>query len=459
MTQTPHDTAAPGGQGPRVPSAQMRELNRLRRSTTDRKIAGVAGGIGRHLDIDPTIIRVLLVVLIFFGGAGALIYGAVWLFVPEDGKDQAPIHMGEETRTVVLVVALVVAGLLLIGNGWWWGFGNGWPPPVIPLVVIGLVVWLVLRNRGQRGGQRLAAGGATPPGSPQQWPGPGYVPPASPSTYDTGSHERTGDSGGYESGTYGTGTYGALTSAAAPTTGESTSAPTAPSTSSAEPPALPPASTPPYQPPQPPQPPRAPKPPKPPKPRALFGLTMGVVLLALGVVALVEVAGTNLPWAVYPATALGVIGVALLVGAFAGRSTGLVFTGIVAALVLAVAVWSPNPRFGDIRVHPVRADAVQSSYGRTAGLILVDLTRVQNTAALDGRTLDLNMRAGQVVVRVPDSVDVDVTSHADAGQLNILGNVVQGRDVVSNRSTPDTAAPDLHVNVNMGFGQVRVSRP
>ena len=427
----------------------MRELNRLRRSTTDRKIAGVAGGIGRHLDLDPTIIRVLLVVLIFFGGAGALIYGAIWLFVPEDGKDRAPIHIGEETRTVVLVAALVVAGLLLIGNGWWWGFGNGWPPPIIPLAVVGLVVWLVLRNRGQRGDQRVGPGGATPP---QQTPGSGYMPAAAPSaapaTYGTGSHERTDDSG-----TYGTATSDTGTDDSAITSTETSALPAAPP---AQAPAVPPpASALPYVPPQPPQ---APKPPKAPRPRALFGLTMGVLLLALGLVAVVEVAGTNLPWAVYPATALGVIGVALLVGAFVGRSTGLVFTGILAALVLAVAVWSPNPRFGDIHVHPVRAEAVQASYSRTAGLIVVDLTDVQNTGALDGRTLDLNMRAGEVVVRVPERLDVAVTSRADAGQLNILGDVVQGRDVVNNQSTPQTAAPDLHINVDMGFGQVRVSR-
>jgi phage shock protein PspC (stress-responsive transcriptional regulator) len=426
MTQTPHDTAAPGGQGPRVPPAQMRDLNRLRRSTTDRKIAGVAGGIGRHLDIDPTIVRVLLVVLIFFGGAGALIYGAVWLFVPEDGKDEAPIHMGEETRTIVLVVALVVAGLLLIGNGWWWGFGNGWPPPIIPLVVIGLVVWLVLRNRSQRGGP----GALTPPQQPQQAPGSGTYRNAA-SSADTTSGGETASS---------TDTLSA---------GEAPSAP---------PPPFPPAGAPPYVPAAAPGPQMPPKPPKPPKPRALFGLTMAVVLLAMGVLALVEVTGTDLAWSVYPATALTVIGVALVVGAFVGRSTGLVFTGLLATLLLALAVWSPHPRFGDVRLHPVRAEVVQDSYSRTAGLIVVDLTDVQDTGALDGRTLDLDMRAGEVVVRVPAQVDVDVTSHADAGQLNILGNVVQGRDVVNNRSTQDTAAPDLHINVDMGFGQVRVSQ-
>ena len=65
-------TASTPGEGPRVSRDEMRDLRRLRRSATDRKIAGVAGGLARHLDIDPTVLRVLFVVLAFFGGAGLL---------------------------------------------------------------------------------------------------------------------------------------------------------------------------------------------------------------------------------------------------------------------------------------------------------------------------------------------------------------------------------------------------
>ena len=108
--------------GPRVSGEQMRDLNRLRRSTTDRYFAGVAGGLGRHLDIDPTIIRVLLAVLTFFGGAGLLVYGAFWLFVPEDGRDRAPIELGSEMRRVVLIVAAVIAASLVFGTPF---FGDG----------------------------------------------------------------------------------------------------------------------------------------------------------------------------------------------------------------------------------------------------------------------------------------------------------------------------------------------
>ncbi|HEX9550877.1 MAG TPA: PspC domain-containing protein, partial [Candidatus Limnocylindrales bacterium] len=47
---------------------------RLYRCDHDRKIAGVASGLAEYLDIDVTLIRILWVVSIFFGGLGLLLY-------------------------------------------------------------------------------------------------------------------------------------------------------------------------------------------------------------------------------------------------------------------------------------------------------------------------------------------------------------------------------------------------
>ena len=47
-------------------------------------IAGVAGGLANYLDIDPTIIRILFVVIAFAGGASLLAYLIMWIIVPEE---------------------------------------------------------------------------------------------------------------------------------------------------------------------------------------------------------------------------------------------------------------------------------------------------------------------------------------------------------------------------------------
>jgi phage shock protein PspC (stress-responsive transcriptional regulator) len=129
---------------PGVDRANLRNYERLHRSVVDRKVAGVAGGLGRHLNVDPTILRVLFVVLCFFGGAGFLLYGAAWLLVPEDGREQGTIASSPSTRNGLLIVAGVIAALLLVGDSWG-GIGFPWP---VMVVGIGVLLYLLLKDRG-----------------------------------------------------------------------------------------------------------------------------------------------------------------------------------------------------------------------------------------------------------------------------------------------------------------------
>jgi phage shock protein C len=65
----------------------MTDLNRpLRRSRTNRKIAGVVGGLAEYLGIDPTLARVIYVVgsLVSAAFPGLLVYIILWAIVPEE---------------------------------------------------------------------------------------------------------------------------------------------------------------------------------------------------------------------------------------------------------------------------------------------------------------------------------------------------------------------------------------
>jgi phage shock protein C len=59
------------------------EPKRLTRSK-DKMIAGVAGGLANYLNLDPTIIRILFVLIAFAGGASILAYLIMWIIVPEE---------------------------------------------------------------------------------------------------------------------------------------------------------------------------------------------------------------------------------------------------------------------------------------------------------------------------------------------------------------------------------------
>ncbi|WP_243049250.1 PspC domain-containing protein [Dyella sp. RRB7] len=56
---------------------------RLHRSSTDRKIAGVCGGIADYLGWDPTLVRLLWILLTLAGGSGILIYLILWVVMPD----------------------------------------------------------------------------------------------------------------------------------------------------------------------------------------------------------------------------------------------------------------------------------------------------------------------------------------------------------------------------------------
>jgi phage shock protein C len=57
----------------------------LRRSRSDRRIAGVCGGLARYFGIDSTIIRIIFVLLALPGGVpGTLLYLILWVVLPEE---------------------------------------------------------------------------------------------------------------------------------------------------------------------------------------------------------------------------------------------------------------------------------------------------------------------------------------------------------------------------------------
>lgn len=418
MTTTPPDapSGAPSGheaphdQGPRVTRDEVRDLGRLRRSITDRKVAGVAGGLARHLDIDPVVLRVAFVVLVFFGGAGLILYGACWLLVPEEGSRSAPLHLDDRSRTVALLVAGVVALAALVGDSW----GASWFP--WPVAVVALVVLLLLTRRDP---ERPAPPAYGAPAGPTQ----AYAAPAAP-TADQPS--------------------GAYPAAAPPTTSYPTSS--YPTTF--------------------PQPAAAWTPPAPPRPRSprrrgpiLFWFTLALVVLAEGLLGIVTAAlGLSAPVSAYPALAVGIIGAMLLLGAFWGRAGGLILLGLVSAVALAGTTATDNWVGERVERTPMRATDVQSEYSISNGELVLDLRRVSDPDRLDGRTVHLDGGVGRLEVIVPDGLDVTVDAEVDGpGNINLFSEETGGINTSMDRHHDGGAkAPELTIDARLAVGQIEV---
>ncbi len=61
----------------------MDASRKLYRSKSNRQLAGVCGGLAEYFNLDPTLIRVLFVLLAVLGGSGVVLYVAMWIIVPK----------------------------------------------------------------------------------------------------------------------------------------------------------------------------------------------------------------------------------------------------------------------------------------------------------------------------------------------------------------------------------------
>src|SRR6201987_5610047 len=83
------------------------------RSSDDRVIAGVCGGIGARLAVDPTLVRLVFAILALAGGAGILVYLALWVYAR--GRRALPAAALFVVASAAILSALGLSGTALLG--------------------------------------------------------------------------------------------------------------------------------------------------------------------------------------------------------------------------------------------------------------------------------------------------------------------------------------------------------
>lgn len=119
---------------------------RLYRSTTNKVIGGVCGGLGEYFEIDPVLVRVITVLLFFATGFGILAYIIAWIIIPRRPLDVEPVPADYKypswSRYLPGLVLIGIGIILLVREHWYWfDWGEFWP---IVLVVVGL--FLIFRR-------------------------------------------------------------------------------------------------------------------------------------------------------------------------------------------------------------------------------------------------------------------------------------------------------------------------
>ncbi len=209
--------------------------------------------------------------------------------------------------------------------------------------------------------------------------------------------------------------------------------------------------------------PAASPPPAAPRPRSYLGaVTWSLLLVLAGGAWLLDTAGAvDLDVGVVLALALAVVGGALVVSAWWGRSRGLIALGIPLVLVVGGLGLVDVPLDGGIgnpTYRPTAIGAVHRSYELAIGDLSLDLRRVDFTGGR--RHVHAQLGIGQLNVTVPDGVRVVVDGHAGVGSITAFGR--QSKECCPSNLRLDrpgvSGGGTLFLDADVGAGHVHVMR-
>ena len=384
------DPVEPGSQDPVEPGAEagehtgtvddgVTERPPLQRSTTDRVIAGVAGGLGAYFRIDPVLVRIGFIVLTFLGGAGPFLYLIGWLAIPrEENRSVVGAALAGDSPhrfRSIMAVGLIALGLLVTVNlsGDLFGvLAAVWLiAPYFALLLIVAGVALVLWPGSARWTKPAPARPPTPPPAPP--------PQAPPPPMAAGPEWSVASPPGPP-----------LPAAAA-------------SVSSA----------------------------KRRRGRSLFGsLTVAALLVYAGAAVMLDrLDAVEMDIGVFFAIALAITGVGLFLSSFARPARGLILLGVMLSAPLLLFAGADVPwgtGIGEVRVSVADTEELADEYRHGVGRLVVDLRNLD-----PGRTdhsVDMSLGVGEMLVYVPDNISTTADISVGAGNIRVwYGGPASGR--------------------------------
>lgn len=372
-------------------------------------LAGVARGIADNFGISEWIPRILFIVTAFMGGLGIALYAAGWVFIrSEDEPDSVADRFfsgASSSRAWLGIGLMVVAGIIILSN---FTFLRGEVIWAGAFLVVGLLLYL------------------------------GYIP--------VGNKTGTSSSGSKE------GVQRMTPTDATQRDEETTKAPSGDSPAGgARPPAAPPTPTPPNLPPT-----------KPRESSILGRLTIGVMLLGLGVLAIldnIETLPIDAEPRHYMALAVTILGLGLLVGSVAGRARWLILIGVIMVPTLMFSpIFEVDWRSENLDrvVAPTTFADVDGAYSLDFGTLEIDLRDLP----WDGEEIPINasVDAGSIEIFLPEGVGLVGRASVDVGQVSAQGRTSAGiGDPGLSFNAPGERGTVL-LDAEVDFGQIDINR-
>jgi phage shock protein PspC (stress-responsive transcriptional regulator) len=373
----------------------------LHRSGHDRFFGGVAGGLGEHLGVNAWWFRWAFVLLALFAGVGVLVYVLAWLVIPGPDEDESIVSgwvQGVDWNDGGLVFGIVLVGVAAVLLATQVVHISS----VLILAAAMFIVGLLLYRGDLKVPDRVSGGTTLPPsGEPVvdahavDGSDPGGLPPDEPIS---------------------------------------------------------------------PTPPRRQRPPKPPRERSMLGrLTMAIGLIVVASMALVDASdlAVDIEPFHYFAVIIAIFGIALLIGAWAGRARWLIIIGILIAPLLWLSMLLPTSwdfSVGEFYHVPASVQEVTGPYELGAGQMTIDLTDLSSGELAEIGTIEATLNLGEMIVRLPEDVGVEVRAEVTAGEVSGPFDTVSGIGIGITRDVgPEPTV--LVLDLNVGLGAINISGP
>ena len=387
------------------PSEETVSASELVRLQEGRVLAGVSQGLADRYDLPVWVPRAFFVVTTFFGGLGVALYSAGWALIRSEDETESPADRffsgATSTRSWIGIALVFVAALILLDNLTFLDGGVVW---AVGLLVVGVLLYT------------------------------GQIP------IRVRSDDKSKE--GIQQMTQ-TDTEATVAKTDTPA-GDSPSGDGTPPTPTPTPPVLPPSAS-------------------KPKERSILGrLTMGLMLLGLGTLAVLD----NVPAIPidpaprhYMALAVTILGVGLLVGAFAGRARWLILVGavLIPTLFLSpVFEWDWNSETFDVLVEPDTFTDVEEFYSIDVGNLVIDLRGLP----WDGETINItaDVDIGNIEIRTPQDVGIVGEATVNIGRVGAPGRESTGLGNpgldFDETGTEGTLLLEAHVD----FGNIDINR-
>ncbi|MEX0796784.1 MAG: LiaF domain-containing protein [Acidimicrobiia bacterium] len=191
-------------------------------------------------------------------------------------------------------------------------------------------------------------------------------------------------------------------------------------------------------------------------------LVAGGVMILIGLLWLLERTGAvDFTVTAVLAIATMVVGISLMALARRGAHTGLIIFGTTLGLVALLTAAAPLEGFqggvGDRLVEITTVSDIEPDYNLSMGKLTIDLTEL---ADFQGEaTLNASVGMGELIVRVPQNVGVEVAARSGAGEVEVFGQRVDGMGVDETYRSPgfEDMEDTLFLDIAVFLGRVEVT--